>query len=520
MKRKTCCRTIALLFAAALMAVVLFMPDHVSAQDIFVFETTPESHLDVPADLVGSVQDAESAVMALEDIFRSLADEQKNDPNTVDALARLTETLIRRSASVDIDNNRPLTIGLVRQHASEARMTLLTMDLLAESYNIPFLREIRAGVTFSFIGNASADFEDGLNAVGIRQITLAAPFAMLTVDIPETTEPVELFLGSYPEITPQDPQQLILRYWSIAASTLVILVWLAAMLVIKKRIQWWIPAVLSAALFSINFASEGFPQPEAETITPDGSMIMVTLDGVDSAVLSIPTTEPRPDEFVIFDAAGQPTAGKYNSITNTIDARIYESGIYTLRLGPVHFTDLDGKSDEMRQAVYMLMSRGLMAAPGDNTFLPDREITRAEFLNVVLNLLNLLDESAISPFFDVLPEDWYYAVAASAYQEGLIHGFPGGEFRGNHTMTKAQMVVIAANSLVRAMDYKSVSDTSLLEGFYIDADQIGRWAEPDVALATVADIVPQSADGLFLPDSPMTRGDAAIMLYRLFMRLW
>ena len=47
MKRKTCHLTIALLFAAAITAAVSFMPYHASAQDIFVFETTPEPHIDI-----------------------------------------------------------------------------------------------------------------------------------------------------------------------------------------------------------------------------------------------------------------------------------------------------------------------------------------------------------------------------------------------------------------------------------------------------------------------------------------
>ena len=520
MQSKTYSRIITRLLAAALIISVCLVPNYALAMDIFVFDSNPEQHLEIPPELIDSVQDAHGAIMALEGIFRSITAEQRTNPDTIDALTLLTETLIRRSAIIEMDSDQPLTVGLVRQQASETRLTLRTVELLAESYNIPFLREIRGGVTFSFMGNASASFESGLTAVGIQQITLTTPFAALTVDIPETTEPVELFLGRYPEIELTDPLQLIMRYWSIAASTLVTLFWLIAMLIAKKRIPWWIPAILSVAVLSINFAAQGFTLSETGTVTPDDSMIMITLDGVEAALLSIPTTEPRPNEFVVVDADGNPTASKYNNVTNTIDTRIYSGGVYAMRLASVYFTDLSDKSDETRQAVYMLTSRGLMATPGDNTFLPDRAISRAEFLHVVLNFLNLLDDNAISPFTDVLPGDWYYAVAASAYQEGVIQGFPGGEFRGNSTMTKEQMVVIAANSLIRAMDYKSVSDVSMLEGLYIDADQIARWGESGVALASAAGIVPQRADGLFSPNGHMTREDAAVMLYRLFMRLW
>jgi hypothetical protein len=134
--------------------------------------------------------------------------------------------------------------------------------------------------------------------------------------------------------------------------------------------------------------------------------------------------------------------------------------------------------------------------------------------------MQLLDPAAESSFPDVLRSDWFYAVAASAEKERLAVGFEDGAFRGNSPIPKDQMVVIAANCLARAMDYHLTADPETLLETYNDRDTLADWAKSGIALATQTGVVPYRADGNFDPQSAMTRGDAAIMLYRLVMKMW
>ena len=55
--------------------------------------------------------------------------------------------------------------------------------------------------------------------------------------------------------------ELAMQYWSIAAASLLILVWVMAMLIAKKKIPWWIPAMLCVVMLAANFVLEGIPQP-------------------------------------------------------------------------------------------------------------------------------------------------------------------------------------------------------------------------------------------------------------------
>ena len=55
---------------------------------------------------------------------------------------------------------------------------------------------------------------------------------------------------------------------------------------------------------------------------------------------------------------------------------------------------------------------------------------------------------------------------------------------------------------------------------YTDAGAIPEWARIDVALATRENLVVRRTDGAFNGTATMTRGEAAVILYRMFMKIW
>ena len=52
------------------------------------------------------------------------------------------------------------------------------------------------------------------------------------------------------------------------------------------------------------------------------------------------------------------------------------------------------------------------------------------------------------------------------------------------------------------------------------SDTIISWARSEVALATRENLVPARADGTFSGSKNMSRGEAAIIIYRMFKKLW
>jgi len=126
----------------------------------------------------------------------------------------------------------------------------------------------------------------------------------------------------------------------------------------------------------------------------------------------------------------------------------------------------------------------------------------------------------VSSFTDVSRNDWYYSAVATAERERLLDGFEDNTFRGNTQIPKDLMVVVTANMLIDQMGYLVPTDIEAELARYLDRNEIERWSEDGVSLATQSNVLIYRIDGLFAPKSIMTRGDAAIVLYRVFNKVW
>jgi len=132
----------------------------------------------------------------------------------------------------------------------------------------------------------------------------------------------------------------------------------------------------------------------------------------------------------------------------------------------------------------------------------------------------MVDINASTTFTDIRPSAWYYLAVATAQQEGLITGFRDGSFRGDLNIPKDQLVVIAANALAEHMGYHIPSDIEMYLSRFLDREQLARWSVDGIALAASSNVLIHRADNIFSPRSAMTRGDAAVILYRVFSRVW
>ena len=81
-----------------------------------------------------------------------------------------------------------------------------------------------------------------------------------------------------------------------------------------------------------------------------------------------------------------------------------------------------------------------------------------------------------------------------------------------------QIIAVSSRVLQKEMKYKAPSDPSVYLSKY--SDSVDPWARSDVALATRENLVAWRTDGTFSGSRNMSRGDAAIIIYRLFQRLW
>jgi hypothetical protein len=206
-------------------------------------------------------------------------------------------------------------------------------------------------------------------------------------------------------------------------------------------------------------------------------------------------------------------------VTRLIEGKTGKSGVYALKAAEKSFADMSGRPEEMKYAVSFLASRGIINGVSSDRFAPYAKITRAEIAAMLVRMLGETEGAAsgeTTSFIDVGESDWFASAALSSSKLGLIVGYEDGSFRGRREVTKNELLSVAARLLRARAGWNEADKTSLSKY----KDGVADWARKDAALALSANLIPERLDGSFSGGASMSRGDAAIVLYRLFMLLW
>jgi len=314
----------------------------------------------------------------------------------------------------------------------------------------------------------------------------------------------------------------LLRFWSIGAVTLLMIVWgiLASM---GHKLRTWVVPTFSVLLIAINIWTLRLNQDTSGAVNTREAgyidSVVVSMPPGMQATLSIPIHDINQVELVLLNERGEPQISRHNPVTDTIDAIIHSSGTFNLHMHHGH-NDVaaESLSPQTQRAISVLTTMGIMQGEAHD-FHPDSAITRAELADAVVMALGLLDNSLANSFTDISPDDWYYHAVATAEQLNLMHGFDDGSFRGGWAISKEDFVFTLAGAL-QHMGYYVPADIDGILVRYDDHALLESWSKPAIALVTAADVLIYREDGLFAPESVMSRGDAAVVLYRLFGRLW
>lgn len=186
------------------------------------------------------------------------------------------------------------------------------------------------------------------------------------------------------------------------------------------------------------------------------------------------------------------------------------NSIYTVVESSKSFDDLSGhwaKAD-----IELLASKLVIKGMTERNFVPENQITRAEFAALVVSGLGLT-ESSSGEFTDVKASDWYSGAVGAAVKAGLVEGFEDGTFSPNANITREQMAVMIARAMTLAGN-SAIADAKGLQAFE-DEKAINGWAKDSVARALNAGIMNGITNSSFVPGDKATRAQAAVIMKRL-----
>lgn len=147
----------------------------------------------------------------------------------------------------------------------------------------------------------------------------------------------------------------------------------------------------------------------------------------------------------------------------------------------------------------------------DNTFSPERSITRAEFVSMLVRSIGLTASADGQSFADVPSQAWYATDVAAAQAVGIVFG-SDGVFQPNAPVTRAEAVSL----ITRAYEYKNGSIAlPAATDFFQDGNSIPTWASEAVIKASSLSLVSGYQDGTFKPGKLATRAEALKLIVSL-----
>ncbi|NOV01645.1 S-layer homology domain-containing protein [Paenibacillus planticolens] len=135
-------------------------------------------------------------------------------------------------------------------------------------------------------------------------------------------------------------------------------------------------------------------------------------------------------------------------------------------------------SSQVQTAIEQLAQQQVLSGYADHSFLPNQAVTRAEIAKMAALALHVnVDTTATTSFVDVTKADWFYSYAAALESVGAMSG-TDGQFQGSRTISSEQLADVVAK-----------------------------------ALQVEAAVVKQLPSFASLTSSPVTRGQAALLIF-------
>ena len=173
------------------------------------------------------------------------------------------------------------------------------------------------------------------------------------------------------------------------------------------------------------------------------------------------------------------------------------------------FDDLDSVP-WAEESVLELAGRNIIAKDPGKKFRPNDNITREEYVKMLVTALGVYDASAQCSFRDVPADAWFAPYVASAVNSGLVKGVSDTEFGAGLDITREDIAVLT----YRAAQKEGITLAQGDAKQFTDAETISDYAKEAVDAMAKAGIVNGYEDGSFGAKKQAARAEVAVMLDR------
>ncbi len=166
----------------------------------------------------------------------------------------------------------------------------------------------------------------------------------------------------------------------------------------------------------------------------------------------------------------------------------------------VALTDVD--NHWAKDFITSAFGKGYVKGYADNTYKPEKAVTRAEFIQILYNIFGT-EESKDVTFSDVAGNEWYYDSLKWGVANGIITGYDDNTFKANKEISREEAAVILSRCVNADSNGNSVD--------FKDASNISAWAKDGVDFISKVAIMKGDNNGNFNPKKSLTRAETAVI---------
>lgn len=173
------------------------------------------------------------------------------------------------------------------------------------------------------------------------------------------------------------------------------------------------------------------------------------------------------------------------------------------------FTDI-GSAAWAKEAIGALAYEGVVSGYEDGTIRPNNEITRDEFVKLLVCALSLdVDANAVNTYSDIEAGAWQIPYVMAATNAGVVSGTGTLTFGSGDTITRQDMATMVYRAVLKIKLTLPGENAAAFK----DAEMISGYALEAVSKLSGAGIISGMGDDSFAPGAHATRAQAIIMLY-------
>lgn len=206
----------------------------------------------------------------------------------------------------------------------------------------------------------------------------------------------------------------------------------------------------------------------------------------------------------------------YDASNHTVTASLNHFSTYSLLAYTKNYMDVT-KDHWVYPAVRGLTAAHVVNGDSADRFVPNRSVTRAEFVTLFVRALGLEQNAASDKgagFKDVSASAYYAGAVSAAQQAGIVTGKGEGIFEPEAQITREEMAVMLMRGMTFTGRQGSGAGAVAQLPTFTDQSVISKWARQEMQQAARAGLLSGYEDGSVRPLGNATRAEAVQMLWK------